>query len=84
MSVSKQSLTGPPPPANAKSAPPTHGPSKVTGVGPGQTWINLTKKEVDEYLRAHPQDKQDKEVRRSSLGKLAAAIRWLIQNPFRA
>ena len=78
----KKSLTEPQHSANTKPAPPTHGPIKVPNIGSGQTWINLTKKEVDDYQRAQPQS-QDKEVRRSSLGKLAAAIRWLVKYPFR-
>jgi hypothetical protein len=82
MPIPKKSLTGPQHPANAKPSPATHGPTKVANVGSGQTWINLTKKEVDDYQLAHPQS-QDKEVRRPSLGKFAAAIRWLIKYPFR-
>lgn len=94
MSIPKKSLTGPQHPANAKPAPKPHAsslstrPREVKG-GPGQTWINLTKdwmnlkkEEGDDSLRAHPQS-QDREIRRSPLGKLVAGIRWLLKNPFR-
>jgi hypothetical protein len=97
MSIPKKPLTGPQHPANAKPAPKPHAsspPARLRGGinvpkgGPGQTWLNLTKdwmnlkkEEVDDSLRAQPQS-QDREVPRSLLGKLVAAIRWLI-NPFR-
>ncbi len=90
MSIPKKSLTGPQHPANAKPTPKPHAsspparlqaPVELPKAGPGQTWINLTKEEGDDSLRAHPQS-QDREVRRSPLGKLLAAISWLIKNPF--
>jgi hypothetical protein len=99
MSIPKKPLTGPQHPANAKpapkplaSSPPARlrGGINVSKGGIGQTWLNLSKdwmnlkrEGVDDSLRVQPQS-QDKEVRRSPLGKLVAAIRWHFKNPFRS
>jgi len=47
---------------------------KMAKSGPGQTWLNLTKKDVDDYLSSH-RESQDKGTRKSLLGSLSGFIR---------
>ncbi len=47
---------------------------KVAKGGPGQTWLNLTKKDLDDYASSQ-QESQDKGTRKSLLGGLSGFIR---------
>jgi hypothetical protein len=51
---------------------------KITKGGPGQTWLNLTKKDLDEYARSH-QEPQDKKARKSLLGSLSGFIKRAVK-----
>jgi hypothetical protein len=42
--------------------------------GPGQTWLNLTKKDVEDYAKSQ-QESQDQGTRKSLLGRLSGLIR---------
>jgi hypothetical protein len=68
-----------PAPKSTHSAPAHLRPgAKVAKGGPGQTWLNFTKKDVDDYLRSH-QESQDKGTRMSLLGKLSGFIRRAVR-----
>jgi hypothetical protein len=51
---------------------------KMAKGGPGQTWFNLTKKDVDDYVSSH-QEPQDKGTRKSLLGSLSGFIRRVVK-----
>ncbi len=64
MSINKKSLVGSQPSADpnksipkpqAASLSPRLGESKAIRGGSGQSWVNLTKNDVEKYAREHPQ-----------------------------
>jgi hypothetical protein len=46
---------------------------KLAKDGPGQTWFNLTRKDVEEYMSSHPEP-QDQGTRKSLLARLSSFI----------
>lgn len=51
---------------------------KMAKSGPGQTWLNLTKKDMDDYVNSH-QELQKKVTSKSLLGSLSGFIRWVVK-----
>jgi len=51
---------------------------KMAKGGPGQTWFNLTKKDLDDYVSSQ-QESQDKGTRKSLLGRLDGFIRRAVK-----
>ena len=51
---------------------------KMAKAGPGQTWLNLTRKDLDDYASSHQQP-QDKGTRKSLLGSLSAFIKRAVK-----
>lgn len=51
---------------------------KVAKSGPGLTWLNLTKKDLDDYVSSH-QESQDKGARKSLLGTLSGFIKRAVR-----
>lgn len=89
MATPKDSSTGPQRPASSKpvskphasSAPPRLRQISVSKGGPGQTWLNLTKDEVEKHMHADSKSKdrdKDKETGWSLTGRLRVALRRLI------
>ncbi len=80
MSIPKKSMVGgdsgrmpaaPHKPVNSSSL---RVPVVKTG-GPGQSWINLTKEDVEEYKRTHPQPETSDKSRKSLLGWLGSVFK---------
>lgn len=82
MSINKKSLVGPDPSGKFAAAPHGHsstshpvlGEVKKVTRGPGQSWVNLTKSDVEEYAREHPQS-GDKKAGPSFLAKLGSIFK---------
>jgi hypothetical protein len=82
----EKSSTDPQQPTKEESAPKSahssavhlHQGVKVGKGGPGQTWLNLSKKDVDDYARSR-QESQDQGTRSSLLEWLSGFIRRAVK-----
>jgi hypothetical protein len=51
---------------------------KMGKAGPGQTWLNLTAKDVENYVSSHPEER-DKGTRKSLMGSLSGFIKRAVK-----